>query len=184
MAGDTDNPRVWLNGDVFVADVGSTAPTNLTDDWPAAWSALGLLSEDGLTTSEDSDSSDLYAWGGIKIRTIRSKFNRLFVVTALEDTPVVFGLVHPGSSQATATGVTTRTVRTPTTNIKAFGFQMSDGPGITRRLIVPRGEVTNVGEVKASDSELTMFELTVAAYPAANGDTYLEITNDPAAVVV
>ncbi len=183
MAGNTTHPRVWLNGDVFAAVVGSTAPTDVASAWAAAWKPLGLLSEDGMTGSMESDSTDLYAWGGILVRTVRSKHKQTFKVIALEDNPTVFALVHPGSTQVTATGVTTRTVKNPTANPMAFGVETKD-LGYIRRLIIPRGEVTSVSEIAAVETELTKFELEITAYAASDGTVYVEITNDPAAVVV
>jgi hypothetical protein len=167
---------------VYVAPVGSTAPTNITGAWDAAWDALGLLSEDGMTESRDQDSTDLYAWGGILVRTIRSKHKRTFTVTALEDNPVVWQLVNPGSSANTTTGVTTRDVYVPTVDPRAFGFELVDGD-ITKRIVVPKGEVVEVGDVTYSDSEMNMKELTINVYPASDGLLYREITDDPQAEV-
>lgn len=181
-AGDTANVRVWLNGDVRVATVGTTAPTDTSTAWAAGWSKLGLLSEDGLTTEMENDSNDFFAWGGIKVKTVRSKFSRTFKVTALENSDVVYKLVNPGSTSATATGITTRTVKNPTSDIRAFGFEKSDGSTISR-IVVPRGEVTEVAEVKSSADEMTMYELTISVYPASDGTQYIEITNDAAAAV-
>lgn len=180
MSGDTDNPRVWLNADVLVADVGTTAPTNIAGAWDTGWETLGLLSEDGLVQSRDEDVTDYHAWGGILIRTVRSKHKRTFKVTALEDNPVVFGLVNPGSEATIDTGVTTRTVKVPTSDPRAFGFETVDG-GITRRIVVPRGEVVEVGDVTSSDSEMEMKELTINVYPDDDGVLFLEITDDPQA---
>jgi hypothetical protein len=180
MAGDTDNPRIWLGADVYVGAVGSTAPTDTTTALDAAFKALGLLSEDGMTEKRDQSSDDYYAWGGVLVRTVRSKFKRTFVVTALEDNATVFALVNPGSTAATATGTTTRTVKNPTVNPQAFVFEMRDGD-VTRRIVVPKGEVTEVGDVKYSDSDITGFELTITVYPASDGTLYKDITDDPAA---
>lgn len=182
MAGDTANPRIWLGADVYVAPVGSTAPVDVTAAWAAAWVALGLLSEDGMTESREDDTTDHYAWGGILVRTTRSKHKRTLQVTALEDNKTVWALLNPGSSAATTTGLTTRTVKVPTPDPKAFGFELKDGT-VTKRLIVPRGEVIEVGDASYSDSEMAMRELTINVYPSALGVLYTEITNDVQAVV-
>src|SRR5689334_13641230 len=104
MAGDTDNPRVWVNADVYVGDVGSTAPTDIDTAIDADFTALGLLSEDGMTESREDDKTDHYAWGGILVRTTRSKHKRTIKVIALEDNPVVFDLVNPGSEAESVGG--------------------------------------------------------------------------------
>jgi hypothetical protein len=181
MAGSTENPRIWLNADVYVADVDTTAPTGVADDWVAGWEALGLLSQDGMTESRDETVNDHFAWGGILVRTTRSNHKRSFVVTALEDNPVVFHLVNPGSEADTAGDVTTRTVKIPGVDIRAFGLELRDGD-ITKRRIVPRGEVVEVGDITRSESDMEMYELTINVYPDGEGVLYYDITDDPQAV--
>jgi hypothetical protein len=182
MAGDTDNPRVWVNADVYVGAVDTPAPTDLVTPLNAAFEALGLLSEDGMTEAREEDKTDHYAWGGILVRTTRSKHKRTIRVIALEDNPVVFDLVNPGSEAETTGGVTTRTVKTPQPNKKAFVIEQSDGD-ITRRISIPTGEVLDVGDIETSDSTLAQKELTITVYPDEEGVLYHEITNDPQAAV-
>lgn len=181
MAGDIANPRIWLNADVYVAPTGTTGPTDTTTALNVAFEPLGLLGEDGMTESRDEDVTDHYAYGGILVRTTRSKHKRTVKVTALEDNPIVFDLKNPGSGTATAGGVTTRTVKVPTTNPKAFVLQLVDGD-ITKRRYIPTGEVVEVGDEAISDDEMAMVELTINVYPDASGVLYYEITDDPQAV--
>lgn len=182
MAGDTDNPRLWEGADFYAAPVGTTAPTDVDTALAVAWLAAGLLSEDGASETRDQDSTDHYAWGGKLVRTTRSKHKRQLKVTCLEDNLIVFGLVNPGSTAATTTGVTTRTVKVPKQDPRAFLLELRDGD-ITKRRVIPKGEVVEVGEVAFSDSDLTAYELTITIYPAADDTLYLDITDDPQAVV-
>jgi hypothetical protein len=186
MAGDVDNPRIWLNADVYVADLGTTAPVDVVAAWAAGWEFIGLLGEDGMTEAREQDSTDHYAWGSILVRNVRSRHKRTFVVNALEDTHLVFGLLNPGSTALTSagptppTGTTTRTVKVPTSDPRAFGFELVDGD-LTKRIVIPRGEVTEVGDRTFSDSEMDMRELTITVYPTSDGTLYTEITDDPQA---
>lgn len=182
MAGDTANPRVWINADVFTAPTGSTAPTDTTAGLDVAWEALGLLSEDGATEQRGDTIDDKYAWGSILVRTTRSKHKRTIKVIALEDNPVVFGLLNPGSDAASVSGVTTRNVHVPGPNRVAFILETSDGD-IIRRRVIPTGEIMAVADVLMSDSELTKYELDITVYPDADGILYIDITDDPQAVV-
>lgn len=181
MSGDTENPRIWVNADAFVAPVGTVAPTNIVGAWDAAWEVLGLLSDDGMTESRNEDVTDHYAWGGVLVRTTRSKHKRTIKITALEDNPVVFGIVNPGSEAATVGGVTTRTVKVPSADPRAFGLELVDGD-ITRRRIIPRGEVVTIGDIASSEAGMSMYELTINIYPDADGVLFLDITDDPQAI--
>lgn len=184
MAGDINNPRLWEGADLWTAPVATALPATLTDNMSTipAWSAVGLLSEDGASEARDEDTSDFYAWGGKLIRTQRSKHKRTITVTALEDNLTVFGLVNPGSTVATATGVNTRTVKIPKSEKRAFVLEMVDGD-VTRRRHIPTGEVTEVGEVSLSESDLQAFELTITIYPDVNDVLYFDIDNDPQGAV-
>lgn len=178
MAGSIENPRIWEGADAYVAPLGTTPPNDVDTPWAAPWAALGLLSEDGATESRDQDVADHFAWGGILVRTTRSKFKRSMKITALEDNLTVWGLVNPGSTSATdGTGLTTRTVKNPTSDPQAFGLETRDGV-ITRRRIITRGEVTEIGEIKLADSDMTAYELTITIYPDANGVLYTDLTDD------
>lgn len=184
--GDIDNPRIWLNADVWVGPLDATAPTNVTTAMSTVdsdWQALGLLSQDdGMTETRDQDSTDHYAWGNILVRNTRSKIKFSFQVTALEDNPVVFDLVYPGSTDVTNLGVTTRTVKVPTVNRRSFCFELVDGTIINRRYIAV-GEVTEVADISINDNEMAGKQLTITVYPDASGVVWKDITNDPQAAV-
>lgn len=183
MSGSVDNPRLWEGADLWTGPIGTALPTALTDAMTTipAWKAVGLLSEDGASESRDEDTSDFYAWGGKLIRTKRSKHKRSIKVTALEDNLVVFGLVNPGSTVSTTTGVNTRTVKIPKSEKLSFVLEMVDGD-ISRRRHIPTGEVTEVAEVSLSESDLQAFELTITIYPDSNDVLYVDIDNDPQGV--
>lgn len=180
--GDPANPRIWVGATVYHAPLATTGPTDTTTALAAAWKDIGLLSDDGMTESRDQDSSDKFAYGGQLVRSTRSKFKRTFEVTAIEDNAEVWQLLNPGSTAVTATGITTRTVKAPTPDPQAWVFELIDGD-VTKRLYIPRGEITEVGDRNIDDDELQAFPFTVTVYPAADGTFYKEITDDPAAVV-
>jgi hypothetical protein len=148
----------------------------------ADWKAVGLLSEDGASESRDEDTSDFYAWGGKLIRTQRSKHKRSISVTCLEDNLVVFGLVNPGSTVTTTAGVNTRTIKIPKSEKRAFTLELTDGD-VTKRRHIPTGEITEVGEVTLSESDLQAFELTITLYPSADDVLYVDYDNDPQTAV-
>lgn len=181
MTGTVANSRIWLNADCYRAPLGTTAPTDTTTALASAWKPLGLLSQDGATEHRDQDSTDFYAWGNILVRNVRSKHKRQITVTALEDNLVVWGIVNPGSTAVTASTITTRTVKVPTSDIAAYLLQTSDG-SVIRRRVIPRGEVVDVADVVLKDSDMQAFALTIDIYPDSAGVLYLDITDDPQAI--
>ena len=62
MALNADNVRVGLNGNVYVAPKGTTAPADLTSAWDPAWKDLGYLNDDGVEMEYGTDVEDIMAW--------------------------------------------------------------------------------------------------------------------------
>lgn len=184
MSGDIENPRIWVNAAVRVAPIDTPGPTDLASAWHAYFETLGLLSEDGITEGREQEVTDHYAHGGILVRTTKSKHKRTFEVMCLEDNAVTFDLANPGSVVGTTGLITTRTVQIPNQpDPRTFGLELEDGD-ITSRIIIERGEVTEVGERVLVDNAIAMVPLTITVYPNADGELYTEITNNPAAEVV
>lgn len=190
MAGDTANVRVWTHADVYVAPVGTTAPTDIETELAEEWKALGLLHEDGLTFGRENESTDLFEFSGGLVKTIRSKHKRTFTVTPLENSHLVWSLANPGSTAATVQGdpgakaVTTRTVKTPISgDMRAFVIELREGDLAIARRVVPRGELVEIAEETILSTDYPVGEWTINIYPTADGVLFLEITDDAAAVV-
>lgn len=183
MAGTAANADVWEGADVYVAPVGTTAPTTTTGSLNVAFKAVGLLSDaEGLIKGRSQDTNDLSAWGYGVVRTTKKNHKRTFQVTLLEDSDIVFGLVNPGSTSATTSGVTTRTVKRPTTDTRAWVFELKDGT-VTKRIVVPKGEVTEVADVKLADDDFESKQITITAYADSSGVFYIELTDLAGAAV-
>lgn len=182
MAGDPTKASIWSNADVYKAPVGTTGPTNTWTAWPAAWNLVGLLDGDeGFTEARDEETAEHYAWGGILVKSTRSKHKRTIRFVALEDNNVVFELLNPGSTKgALVAGVTTDIIRVPVSQEWAFGFETRDGNKIRRR-VVDRGEVTEVAEIVDNESELTVYDMTTTLYPDSSGVLYKTISGPPVA---
>lgn len=174
MAGDASNAAIWANADVLIAPVGTAAPTNVTTAWSNTWSPVGLLDpEAGFTEDRNEDVNKIYAWGGLLVKTLKSKHERTIKFTALESNQTIFNLVNPGSSRSTAAGLTTSTVKVPSQAEFAIAFETRDGSHVKRR-IVKRASIESVGTIKESESEVTIYELTVSIYPESDGTLYVE----------
>jgi hypothetical protein len=182
MAGDATNTSLWDGADVYVALEGTAGPTDLASAWGAEWSPVGLLDgEEGFTEERDEDTGEHYAWGGVLYRRTKSKHKRTIAFVALEDNAITFRLRNPGSDRSSANGVVTSKIKVPTGYRFAIGFEVRDGDKIKRR-VVKHAEVEEVGEVKESETDPTVYEFTVVIFPEADGTLYDEIATDPSYV--
>lgn len=182
MAGDTANPRIWVNADVYIGPLGTTAPTDVTTALNAAFLPFGIVSEDSPSESLDNDEALFYGHGGVYIRTIRSKYRRQIKVVPLEDNATVWQARNPGSTASTTTGLTTRVVKTPVPDPQAMVWHLVDGDVIARKVFT-KVDLVAIGETTLADTDIAVAELTFDVYTDGSGVSYREITNDPAADV-
>lgn len=177
MAGDPANASAWAEADVYTAPTGTAPPADVTAAWGVGWDAVGLVDgEDGFTQSRDQDTTDTFAWGGILVRSVRSKQKRSFKVICLEGNDTVFELVNPGSPTPTTAGtppLTTRTVHTPSPDKRMFGMELREGTTVLRRWFT--GEVMEVADIQEAEGKVVAYELTIVVYPDGTGLLYTEI---------
>lgn len=178
MAGTASNANLWQNADVYIAAANTAGPANVYAAWAIAWSAVGLLDgEAGFAEGRKDDSNEIYAWGGLLVKKTKTKHKRTIKFTCLEDNETVFGLLNPASTRTTASGLTSATVVVPSLTEFAIGFESRDG-ATTKRRYVKRAVIEEVGEVKETETGLTIYEITVAILPETDGTLYTEISGD------
>ncbi|UVK59030.1 major tail protein [Microbacterium phage Cen1621] len=180
MAGNAKNTAQWAGADVYIAPENTAGPTDLIAAWGAGWNAAGLLDgEEGFTEARESENSESYAWGGLLYKSTRSKHKRTFRFVALEDNSVVFNLVNPGSERTSAAGVRTSTIKTPKAGERfAVGFELREGDKIKRRY-AKSAEVVEVAEIKESEAEPTVYDITVVVFPESDETLYRVVETDP-----
>lgn len=165
MSGDPTKADLWTNADFYVAaSLSTVSPATISDPFGAGWGLTGLLNgDDGMPESRDEDTSDMYAWGGILVRTSRKNFKLTKKVSILEDNPVTRALIWPGSSDSEI--VVPRPVP-----VKA-GFEVRDpGTGKIERLITRNYAIITVdGDRDVNETDLTKTALACVIYPDANG---------------
>lgn len=182
MAGDAANVHIYEDApDIYAGPVGTTGPTDLTTALNAAFDPVGLLDGDeGLTEGRATgDTTEIRAWGGALIKVTKGTHTRTFRAVLLEDNAITFGLVNPGSTSSTTTGVTTRVVKVPVANEKAFVIELSEGGDVTKRVHIPRGEITEIGDIVSGPDDPTAYDVTITVYSDSGGILYTEIVPDP-----
>lgn len=176
MAGDPDKASIWGDADVYVADVDGETPANVDAPFGGDWDLVGLLDGDaGFEESRSQDSSDFFAWGGLLVRTSRRNFKLSRKFVALEENAVTLGLIWPGSGQGER--------RVPRIKRVKLGFETVDGDKVKRVITRRYAEISEVGTIKDSESELTKLEITVDIYPDADGVLF-DVQPDDASVTL
>lgn len=180
VGGSSTNIRAWDTVDVYTAPTGSTLPTDTSTALNAAFTAVGLMSEDEIVRTRNVDRNELRSLGGRLVRVKRSAQSMQFAFTALENIHKVFTVANPGSTAATATGTTTRTYKEQTTVNLAVVIHAVEGTNITR-IVIPTGEIFADGDTTMGPSGMYQTPMTLMVYPDSTGTLFTEITNDAGA---
>lgn len=167
MSGNPANAALWAEADVYVAPVGSALPASITDPFPAAWKAVGLLNgEDGFVTAREQDTTDHFAWGGVLVRTSRGNFKLTRAFTVLEDNATTRSLIWPGSPAGKLV--------VPRPGNVLLGFETREGTAKKRLITAQYAQVDLSGDLTENETDLTAAELTATIFPTAGGDLFIE----------
>lgn len=183
MVRNSDNANALVDGIVSVADVGSTLPTNVTSPLDAAFADTGWLTDAGIGETPSTDSTPKRGINGAIVKTVRGSDDRSFTFECYERNAVTMGLMRPGSTPATVSGVTTTHVKSYLGSDERAWVLEQDMGVYTRRMIVPRGQAFLTGAVTDKPGDLAVLQFRIDAYPASDGTTYIDITDNPAEAV-
>lgn len=166
MSGNTEAASLWADANVYVTDdLSATFPATVDDPFGEEWDLVGLLDgDDGFEESRSEDSNDFYAWGQVLVRTSKTNFSLTRKFTALEDNAVTAGIVYPGS--------TPEKIKVPRKHLFKIAFETIDDVKKKRLISTRYVEVSEIGNIKDSETDLTKYEITVKVFPTVDGDLF------------
>lgn len=175
-AGNVSAGKPALNGAVYRAASGTTAPTDATTALSADFKCLGYCGEDGLVNSNSPSTTDIKAWGGDTVLTIQEEKTDTFQVTLIEVLNAdVLKAVYGASnvSGTLSTGVTI-TANAKEAEEGVWAVDMLLNSNTVKRIVIPKGKITEIGDITYSDSDPIGYEVTITALPDTSGNTHYE----------
>lgn len=173
MANSTANVALGkpkLGGAIYCADLGTTLPADATTALDDAFKCLGYISEDGVTNENSPESDTIKAWGGDTVLTVQASKEDNFGFTLMEvlNVDVLKAVYGDGNVSGTiATGITVRANSEPL-EAKAWVIDMimtNDDGKFLKRVVIPNGKITEIGEITYKDDEAVGYETTLTAKP-------------------
>lgn len=175
-----------ITGAVFVAPAGTTLPTDASTTLTSAFKELGYLSDAGLTNSNSGSSSDVKSWGGDIVLTVQESKEDSFKFKLIEIlNEDVLKFIY-GDSNVTVTPGTTSAgkkiaIKANATEAvsHALVIDMVLNSGYIKRIVIPAGKITELGDISYVDNDAAGYDVTVKAAPDTTGQTHYEYIQAP-----
>lgn len=162
-------------GSVFRAPLNTALPTDAKSALDNAFAQLGYCSDAGLVNSNSPNSNTVKAWGGDTVHSYQEDKPDTFKFKLIEALNVEALKAVYGDENVTgtlATGITVKANSKEQTECAwAFDIVMKNA---VKRIIVPRGKVSSVGEIVYADNNTVGYETTITATPDKDGNTHYE----------
>ena len=171
-------------GGVLIADLGSTLPTSGSTSPDAAFVSAGYIGEDGVTENNGRSIEKIRAWGGDTVKVTQTEHTLTYQFTFIESLnagvlETVYGSDNVVTTAATASTGTLQAI-TITSDVlphKSFIFEIKDGDAKVR-IVVPDGQITEIGETTYSDAAAIAYQVTIECFPDSSGGKAYKYTDD------
>lgn len=162
MALDSTEVRIAPFGHVYVAPVGTAAPTTVVTPLPATWKELGYISEDGVSITPTTDVQDYFAWqNAMPIKTSLTSISMEVGFSMIQINQSTTALYFFGQAWSVAAGVATLSISSnPGLDERAMVIEWTDDGSNLNRLYMPRGLITDRESMTLSRNDLVALGVT------------------------
>ena len=171
-------------GAVYRAPAGTTAPTDASTELAAAFKELGFVSDDGVSNSNSGDSTDVCAWGGTPVLTTQSEKTDEWKLTLIESLNTeVLKTVYGDDNVTVDTTGKKITVKAGAAQLASsvYVIDMLLKGGALKRVVIPVGSLSDVGDIVYKDDEPIGYEITIKGADDGTGHTHCEYIQLPSA---
>lgn len=163
-------------GAVFRAPLSSnpTIPTS-TSAALTGFDELGYVSEDGVTNGNSPEGDDIKAWGGQTVLSTQTDKPDTFKFKLIESmNEDVLKAVYGSDNVSTVSDELVIKANADDQEDCAWVIDMVLKGNKAKRVVIPNGKITEVGDIVYKDDEAVGYEVTITAVPDASGNTHYE----------
>lgn len=174
----TGKPKVA--GAVYRAPKGTTLPTDATTALAAAFVDMGYISEDGVVNSNSPSTEKVKAWGGQVVLIVATEKPDTFKLKFLEAlNSNVLETVYGAGNVTTGTGTIAVEANADALGEYVYAIDMVMTGGALKRIVIPDGVLSALGDIVYKDSEAVGYEVTLDAQPDSSGNNHYEYIKLP-----
>lgn len=169
----TGKPKV--GGAVHWAPLGTALPTDATTELGAGYVGLGYVSDEGLTNNNSPESDTVKAWGGDTVLNLQTDRPDTWSLTLIETmNENVIKTIYGSANVINTDG---------NLEIKATAGEMTSGVwifdmilkgGRAKRVVVPNGTISELGEISYKDDDAVGYNITITDVPDSSGVYHYE----------
>lgn len=175
----TAKPKV--GGAVYSAPLGTLLPKNATEELDNKFVSLGYISEDGMTNENSPESENIKAWGGDTVASVQTDKEDTFTYTLIEATNINVLKEVYGQGNVEGDLDTGITIKANSKELEehCLVVDMILKGGNLKRIVIPNGKVSELGEITYGDEDAIGYETTVTGIPDEDGNTHYEYIQKP-----
>lgn len=164
-----------VGGAIFVAPKGTTLPTDATTELASDFKCVGFISEDGVSNEITTDSEEIKAWGGDVVLNPQTSRSEKYKFTMIETNETALKVAF-GSDNVTVgpDGKISIKHNGKEREESVYVIETLIGSDKVKRQVIPRGKVSEIGEIVYKDDEVMGYETTVNALLDTAGNTAYE----------
>lgn len=168
-------------GAIYRAPFGTSVPESAVDAL-TSFVQLGYVSEAGVVNSNSPESDTTKAWGGDIVLNLQTGKDDTFHFTLIESLnedvlKTIYGTSNVKEiTVGESTDAHTETMITANSDDQenaAWVIDMILGEKL-KRIVIPNGKITELGDITYSDSDAIGYEITISAVPDEDGNTHYE----------
>lgn len=170
-----------IAGAVFMAPLGTALPTTASAALDAAFEELGYVSEEGLTNSNSPSTENIREWGGTTVLVVASEKPDTFQLTLIETLRVAAAQLVYGADNVTAQDDGDGNIigfdiaaNSAQPENHVFVIDMVLNGGAMKRIVIPDGELSGLGDIAYRNNQAIGYNVTIAALPDGEGNTHKE----------
>lgn len=162
-------------GAVYRAPKGTSLPTDASTTLAGTFVDMGYISEDGVTNSNSPDSEKVKDWGGQTVLVVTNEKPDTFKIKFLESLNGNVLTTVYGASNVTV-GSTSIAVISNTAALGEYVYviDMVMTGGALKRIVIPCGTLSEVGDIVYKSNEAIGYEVTLEALPDSSGNNHYE----------